>query len=74
MNDLDELILTDQQKETIADLKIQAMLFGMDIDLETLSLVPKTRQEASTWLTRWKEKVAESDRPQTLGLEDVDYE
>lgn len=58
--------------KTLADLHIQAMLFDMDVDWETLQLAPKSDYTAPMWLTRWKEKVAESDRPTTLGLEDVD--
>lgn len=68
------MTLTADDIEILSDLKIQAMLFDLDIDIESLSLVPKSREIAPKWLTSWKEKVAESDRPQTLGLEGVDYE
>lgn len=44
-----------------ADLKIQAMMFDMDIDIETWSLVPKAESTKPTWLTRWLDKQAESD-------------
>ena len=43
------------------DLKIQAMMFDMDIDIETWSLVPKRKDTMPTWLRRWKEKVSEGD-------------
>lgn len=44
------------------DLKIQAMLFDMDIDFETFELVPKRKKyEVPKWVERWKEKRAEAD-------------
>lgn len=60
--------------KALAELKIQAMMFDMDIDIETWSLVPKSTYIKQKWLEDWKDKVANSDRPQTLGLEDVDRE
>ena len=46
----------------VADLKIQSMMFDMDIDYETLSLVPKIEYREPKWLSSWKEKVAQGDR------------
>jgi hypothetical protein len=43
------------------DLKIQAMLFDMDIDIETWSLVEKRKDTTPIWVKRWREKQAESD-------------
>lgn len=42
--------------EAIADLQIKAMMFDMDIDIETWSLVPKNKYVEPIWITRWKEK------------------
>lgn len=58
--------MSDQDRELlerkVADLKIQAMMFDMDIDWETLEVVPKSKTEPEAiWLTRWKEKVEQSD-------------
>jgi len=50
--------LTKIEKK-INDLKIQAMLFDMDIDWETASLVPKRKVE-KTWLDKWKDKLNDS--------------
>lgn len=44
------------------DLKVQAMLFDMDIDVETSSLIPKIKhRDSKPWLTKWLGKQAESD-------------
>jgi len=58
MSDQDQEILDKK----VADLRIQAMMFDMDIDWETLEVVPKSKVEPEAiWLTRWKEKVDQSD-------------
>lgn len=58
MSEEDRAIL----ERKIADLKIQSMMFDMDIDWETLQVVPKGKVEPEAiWLTRWKEKVDQSD-------------
>lgn len=49
------------QAKVIADLHIKAMLFSMDIDWESLDLVPKTVSTDAVWFTRWKEKEATAD-------------
>jgi len=36
------------------DLNVQAMLFDMDIDIESWSLTPKDNYKEAPWLTRWK--------------------
>ena len=44
------------------DLKVQAMLFDMDIDIEIWELTPKTPKiDDKPWLTKWLEKQAGSD-------------
>lgn len=48
--------LTEEQIKKIDDLRVQAMLFDMDIDWETASLVPKTKDETPFWIKKWKEK------------------
>jgi len=47
--------------KTLCDLRIQAMLLDMDVDIETWSLVPKEQYSESPWLTRWIDKQDESD-------------
>ena len=58
--------MSDKEIETLhkkmADLKVQAMMFDMDIDWETLEVVPKSKAKLeAVWLTRWKDKVDQSD-------------
>lgn len=48
------------------DLQVQAMLFDMDIDIETWSLTPKKKIEY-TWLDRWLDKLNNSDRKHEYG-------
>lgn len=44
------------------DLKVQSMMFDMDIDIETFSLVEKRKVEDKPfWLQRWTDKVADGD-------------
>lgn len=45
------------------DLLIQAMMFDMDIDWETLDLVEKKKAEVSKkpWLDKWLDQQSESD-------------
>lgn len=45
----------------INELRVQAMVFDMDIDIETMSLVPKTESRTPEWLKKWKEKVHNGD-------------
>lgn len=47
--------------DKINDLKIQAMMFDMDIDWETLELMERLVDDTPFWLKRWKDKVAEGD-------------
>lgn len=56
----------------IADLKIQAMLFDMDIDYETMSLVPKQTYKEAVWLTRWKDKQADADFDTNIDIDKDD--
>jgi hypothetical protein len=48
-------------RKTHAELIIQSMLFDMDIDWETASLMPKSDYKEAVWLTRWKEKQSNAD-------------
>lgn len=65
--ELDSLIETfypgtaEEIRKKIADLRVQAMMFDMDIDWELLELVPKTQQKEAVWLTRWLNRFHESD-------------
>jgi len=45
-----------EAKEIYADLQVMAMIFGMDIDVEIMKLVPKSDYQEPIWVTRWKEK------------------
>ena len=59
IENIDEVIVS--LKALSADLKVQAMMFDMDIDWETLELTAKNDYKEAVWLTRWKEKVADGD-------------
>lgn len=48
-------------KKALNDLNIQSMLFDMDIDIETWSLVPKSNYKEEAWITRWKDKQSGAD-------------
>lgn len=48
--------MTKQMTKTLADLRVQAMLFDMAVDLEAATLVPKPALSPK-WLTRWKDKI-----------------
>lgn len=50
------------------DLKAQADMFGMDIDIETWSLVPKI-PVTYTWLDRWLDKRAEGDFDELMDID-----
>lgn len=56
-------------REKSADLTIQAMLFDMEVDIETLNLMPKVASADSVWLTRWKEKRANSDFNELMDID-----
>ena len=58
---MDGLTIDNAGLKTLADLRIQAMMFDMDVDLETASLVSKSQHKDAVWLTRWKEKREQSD-------------
>lgn len=55
------MYLTKKQLKKVHDLMIQAMMFDMDIDWETLSLVEKAKDETQSWIKNWKEKQNASD-------------
>lgn len=48
-------------KDAYNDLLVQAMMFDMDIDIETWSLTPKSDYKEDFWITKWKEKRDGSD-------------
>lgn len=62
---MDFNLTTDQIKlaaQKYDDLRIQSMMFDMDIDIETWGLVPKVKKvDDKPWLTKWLNKQAESD-------------
>lgn len=53
--------MNTRELKIINDLKIQSMLFDMEIDWEALTLVPKVKDTTPIWIKRWQEKQAESD-------------
>lgn len=54
----------------VADLRVQAMMFDMNIDWETLELVPKVQvEEDPFWLARWKEKRDQSDFDEYIDID-----
>lgn len=53
--------MTRAESAFIDDLKAQAMLFDMDIDWETLELVPPSTYKQPAWITRWKDKEVDFD-------------
>lgn len=61
----------------LADLTVQAMMFDMDVDIETVSLVPKRKDNVPMWTKRWREKEHGADRkPEDYegGKDDRDYD
>lgn len=48
--------------DILDDLQVQSMIFDMDIDYESLTLVPRNDYKEPDWLIRWKEKQDGSDR------------
>lgn len=58
MNPYDNL--TDEQIEGLNDLRVQAIMFDMDVDWEGLRLRPKTIY-TRTWVDKWRDKLNESD-------------
>ena len=51
-----------KQMEVLNNLKIQAMMFDMDIDWETVELTVKVKEiKEPFWITNWKEKTYDGD-------------
>jgi hypothetical protein len=65
-------MITEQHTKKYADLQIQAMLFNMDIDIETWSLVPKDNFKHPVWIEKWREKQDNSDY-QPDGSDDQEF-
>ncbi len=54
--------LTPEERKAIADIKVRAMMFDMDVDWETVTLVPKQKQtQDPQWLINFKNKREQSD-------------
>lgn len=53
-------------QKALTDLEVKAMMFDMDIDIETWSLVPKNKYAEPIWITRWKEKEHGADTDNRL--------
>lgn len=43
------------------ELEFQAMMFGMEVDLETFQIVAIRKYDRPEWLIRWQDKQDESD-------------
>lgn len=54
------------------ELQIQAMMFGMEVDLETFQLVKPVKHTLSPWLERWQDKQDESDFDTNFDIGDYD--
>ena len=73
---MNDLVLPVNALSILADLKVQAMLFDMDIDIETVSLTEAVKQpKPAIWLTMWKDRVNQADEGaeapgQNLGEQD----
>lgn len=51
-----------QAIKVLANIQVQAMMFDMDIDYETLALVPKKKVvEDPFWLVKFKDQRANAD-------------
>lgn len=56
----------DELAKAVADLKIQAMMFSMDIDWETLALIPlRKKEEPPIWVKKWQDKITGGDQDVT---------
>ncbi len=56
------MFLSEADIKTVNDIKIQAMMFDMDIDWEMLQLIPKVKIETPFWIVRWQEKMTGGDQ------------
>lgn len=45
----------------VDELTVQSMMFGLDIDWETNSLIEPVEDTTPIWLKRWREKRRQSD-------------
>lgn len=61
--------LQETVTKKIANLKIQAMMFDMDIDYETLELVPKQKDTTPIWIKIWRDKRDESDFDENFDID-----
>lgn len=52
-----------------ADLQVQSMMFDMDIDVETWSLVPKAKDETPIWIKRWRENRESADFDELMDID-----
>lgn len=60
---MDDLKFTEKDTQLINDLKVQAMMFSMAIDWETLELQPiKKPEPPPIWIRKWQEKLTEGDQ------------
>lgn len=67
--------MNSQVRKAIADLKVQSMIFGMDVDLEAGTLVPKRPDDATPiWIRRWRENRENSDFDEYIDIDRSDDE
>lgn len=56
--------------KAVADIQIQAIMFSMEIDWETLTLIEKIKVEPEPqWLISWKAKREESDFNELMDID-----
>lgn len=48
--------------KVLADLRIQAIVFDMEVDIETATLTPKRTKLIPIWIKKWREKERGGDR------------
>lgn len=48
-------------QEILDDLKVKAMMFDMDVDIEALRVVEKRKDERPHWQLAWNEKRSQAD-------------
>lgn len=54
----------------LADLEVQAVMFDMEVDWETLTLVPKKKKiEAPVWIRRWRENRENADFDEYIDID-----
>lgn len=64
-----KVLLSERDQEYLADLKVQAMLFDLVIDWDTLELVPKQVDETPAWAQRYRDSRGEADFDERIDVD-----